>query len=178
MNTVTSASDWNIWTAQGEALAHTHRNLLWDIADWLERGVIEFGDAAQEIALVQFGRSKGELAEAMDLAKRFPADSRHAGLSYTHYKLAAKLPDSEATAILDDAAKTGAAVAVVRKQVAKIRETEGGDIHRQMASIPQEQLVDEWYDAAVKLLNRAPNGAEGRRDVCESFSEVDFRMVY
>ncbi|GAB5483496.1 MAG: hypothetical protein Pars92KO_32530 [Parasphingorhabdus sp.] len=161
------------WTLQGERLAADHRNLMWSIAAWLEQGVREFGDRAQAIALVQFGKSRADIKLAMDLSKRFPEGERWDGLTYAHHAAVANLVDQEAAQILVQAQTNGLSVTATKKAVNAIRESQGGDVFQKMMAIPQDELLDDWWSKIQRLWNRCPNGPDGRAMFLEAASEAD-----
>lgn len=165
------------WTQQGQQLAADHRNLMWKIAAWLEKGVERFGDAAEQIACDLFLKKPAQLKEILDIAKRFPPEERRPELSFTHHKMVAKLPDDQAAQVLDDAIQTKASVQTVKKAVNRIRESEGGDVFAQMAAVSQEELLDDWYGKMTRLWNRCPNGADGRKMFFEAANEADGGII-
>ena len=164
------------WTAQGESLYTQHRETLWAIAGWMEAGVQEFGNEAQQIALAVFGKSNAELRRIMDTAKRFPPEARRAELTFNHHALTLPLTAEQADEVLNSAAETKASLSHVRKAVNVIRESQGGDIFQQMAAIGLDELVDDWTGKMIRLSNRAPT-QEARNYFREMLDEADNGLI-
>ena len=175
--TYTPAATIDAWQAQGERLAHRHRNLMWEVAEWAQFGFEQWGIAAQDIVLATFGRSKAEVAKAMEAHKRFPPHVRQPGLSYSHHATVLPLGDDEARTLLDEAAREGFTVSMLKKRVAAVRESAGGDVFEQMASADTEELHDDWLGQVVRLLNRAPNGDDARLEVAGMITEAKGEFI-
>jgi hypothetical protein len=151
---VTSIENWQV---QGDGIFTRHRHILWEVAAWLEAGVREFGDQAQAIALEQFGKSKAEIKNAMDVAQRFPEGKRRPELTFGHHAAVVMIDEDQADEILDDAVQNKASIAAVKKAVNQVRESKGGDIFQIMASVNYDELVDDWTGKMIRLSNRAPS---------------------
>ncbi len=174
--TVIDISTIDGWSAQGQALFNQHRETLWSIAAWMEAGAREFGDAAQTIALGIFGKSQGEMRKIMDTAKRFPPAKRRPELSLNHHALVVNIEAEKADEILDKAVAEKLSVSALKKVVAVVRESEGGDIFQQMAAVPMEALVDDWTGKIIRLFNCAPS-QEARDAFVEILSENESGLI-
>lgn len=164
------------WTTQGHKLVIGFHQLNWYIGDWLNFGIEKFGPEAQTIALNTFQKTLPELTRAIDVATKFPPDQRRPELSFSHHKHVVKLDDEQAKAVLDKAVQSGQSASEVKKAVAEIRESEGGDVFNIMASVNHEQLVDDWTGKMTRLCNRAPS-QEARDQFIELLASHDNGLI-
>lgn len=164
------------WAKDGVSLAANHKQLMWKIAEWMQFGVVEFGDAAQQIALETFSKSHGDIKKAMDVSKRFSPDQRRPELTFTHHAVVMPLDDKQAGEVLDYAVENKASLTAIKKAVNAIRESEGGDVFAQMAAISYEELLDDWTGQISRIWNRAPS-QEAREQFLETVEEFNNELI-
>lgn len=159
------------WEEQGTNLANGHRQINWMIGDWLVYGIEQFGAEAQTLACDKFGRTPSELKKALDVAKRFPLEQRRPELSFTHYQHLATLPEGQATPLIETAVQEGLTAKDLGKRVAKVRESEGGEVFEIMKNMSMQEAEDKWYSETARQFNRAPS-VEIQNDWREALEEL------
>lgn len=164
------------WAEQGRALQINHKAVLWDIANWMRDGVEKYGDAAQMIAVETFQKGAVQLQRAIDVAKLFPPERRRPELSFGHHEVVMRLDADQADTLLDEAVANKTKVSTLKKAVAEIRESEGGDVFQQMAKIGHEELVDDWNGKMTRLFNRAPS-QEARDQFIELAATFENKLI-
>lgn len=94
------------WFGIGSALQGVNRALMWWIGDWLNYGERRYGETYTQ-AIEQTGKSENVLQNAKWVAEKYQSSTRVEGLSWSHHREAAGLPEKERADVLKRARAEG-----------------------------------------------------------------------
>lgn len=161
-----SQMTWEEWALQGSIFQDLSDSLPWVIGDWLNEGERRYGET-----YTQATKATGQKVEtlkqykwvtaAIPKEKRYPADS---GISFTHHRLVAKLPQKQRDAWLAQAYAHQWSSAELAERLRRAQEGKGaadnGIIKRLTAQATPLQAVQwlvatfdsDWRNELIELL--------------------------
>ena len=95
------------WIAAGRALALGRSEASWEFADWLAAGHQTWGKDAMQEAAEATGATPGKISHYLKTATVYPPLRRRNGPTFSHHMEVARLPQTEADRVLDQAEAEG-----------------------------------------------------------------------
>lgn len=128
-------SDLQQWTDEFNRLVEQLDNLPWRIGDLANQGKRDFGRAYTEGISDKI--DYGQLRQYARLAESFPADMRRPGLSFRHYRTAARVPERQME-FLNLAVEQSLSPTALKRLIAKERKS------RESQQRKEETSLAEW----------------------------------
>jgi hypothetical protein len=114
------------WCAVGAKIGRRYRSLKWWIGDWLNYGERAYGEMYAQ-GMDSTGLDYAVLVQYAYVSRKFPPESRHESLSWSHHQAAAPLERYDAEVILDAAVANGWKREAVRAAVKLVQHPELGE---------------------------------------------------
>ena len=162
------------WIKLGRLVILRFRRASWDLGDWLKFGLDpKRGWESQELqeALSVIRADAVRLTPVLETCRRFPEEKRHHRLTFAHHAAVMAIDDdAEADALLTEAEREGATVALLK---ATVRVRTAGD--RLPGMVEDDDPIDTAYRRIVQAWNCAPRAS--RELFAESVAESHMGVI-